>query len=231
MRLQWNYSFRTIQITSTQASQPSEESPPVEPIETYRGSVSLALLSDSRDSFVDPTRGFFGVISSEFARQWLGSDVNFNKLYLQGFYYVPLARDVTWASGLRVGAIPGENPFLILEDRFRTGGPYSVRGFPIYYLGPKNENGEPLGGQAVFIFNQELRFPLYKKLHVGIFYDAGNVFAFADQMSLKGLRHSAGTGLRFILPFGPIRLDWAYVLDPQPGEERYRFFFTLGHAF
>jgi outer membrane protein assembly complex protein YaeT len=231
LRLQWNYSFRHIQITSTHASQESAQSQPVEPIETDRGSISLALLSDSRDSFIDPTRGFFGGISSEFARQWLGSDVNYNKLYFQAYFYMPLAKDIIWASGLRVGAIPGENPFLILEDRFRTGGPYSVRGFPVYYLGPKNEKGEPLGGQAVFIFNQELRFPIYKLIHGGIFYDAGNVFALANQMSLSELRHCAGAGIRLVLPFGPIRLDWAYVLDPQPEEKRSQIYFSIGHAF
>lgn len=50
-------------------------------------------------------------------------------------------------------------------------------------------------------------------------------------MSLSDLRHCAGAGLRYLLPFGPIRLDWAYVLDPQPGEDRYRFVLSLGHAF
>jgi len=231
MRLQWNYSFRRIQITSTRTSQKSTGSQPVEPVETYRGSVSLALLHDSRDSFVNPSRGFFGGVSSEFAREWLGSDVNYNKLYVQAYLFVPLAEKIIWASALRIGATPGDNPFLILEDRFRSGGPYSVRGFPIYYLGPKNEKGEPLGGQAVFVFNQELRFPLYKSLHGGVFYDAGNVFALTSQMSLSELRHCAGAGLRYILPFGPLRLDWAYVLDPKPGEERYQIYFTIGHVF
>ena len=81
------------------------------------------------------------------------------------------------------------------------------------------------------IFNQELRFPIYKMLHGGIFYDAGNVFALASQMSLGEMRHCAGAGVRLVLPFGPIRLDWAYVLDPQPEEKRYQIYFTIGHAF
>lgn len=231
LRLKWNYSFRHIQITPIHTSLIYGPSQSAELADTYRGSISLALLGDSRDSFVDPTRGFFWGISSEFARKWLGSDVNYNKLYLQTYFYLPLTEDIVWASGLRVGAIPGENPFLIIEDRFRTGGPYSVRGFPVYYLGPKNAQGEPLGGQAVFIFNQELRFPIYKMLHGGIFYDAGNVFALASQMSLSEMRHCAGAGFRLVLPFGPIRLDWAYVLDPLPEEKRYQIYFSIGHAF
>ncbi len=138
---------------------------------------------------------------------------------------------MVWVSGLRLGVVPGENPFLTLEDRFKAGGPSTVRAFALNSLGPKNAKGEPLGGQALAIFNQELRFPLYKSLNGGVFYDTGNVFLLASEMSLAGLRHSAGLGLRYLLPFGPIRLDWAYVLDPEPGEQRYRFVLTLGHAF
>ncbi len=189
------------------------------------------MVGDTRDSFVDPRQGLFWSVSSELARTWLGSDVNFVKLFGQLYYYVSFGGKLTWASGFRLGAVPGENPLLIIEDRFKAGGPSSVRAFPLNSLGPTNELGEPLGGQAVFIFNQELRFPIYKSFHGGIFYDAGNVFALAREMNFKDIRHCAGLGLRYMLPFGPIRFDWAYILDPKPGETRSRFVFTIGHAF
>ncbi|MGD9346773.1 MAG: DUF1254 domain-containing protein [Candidatus Aminicenantes bacterium] len=62
-------------------------------------------------------------------------------------------------------------------------------------------------------------------------YDAGNVFLLASKARLSDLRHCAGVGLRYLLPFGPVRLDFAYALNPEPGENRYRFIITLGHAF
>jgi len=223
LRLQWNYSFRHITLT------PLDEER--SPLETDRGSISLSLIGDTRDSFVNPSRGLFWSTSYEYARTWLGSDVNFNKLFGQVYSYVPLGDNLIWASGVRLGAVAGENPLLIIEDRFKAGGPNSIRGFPVNSLGPTNELGEPLGGQAVFILNQELRFPVYKSFHGGIFYDLGNVFALTGDMSFKGLRHCAGLGVRYMLPFGPIRVDWAYVLDPKPGESRSRFVFTIGHAF
>ncbi|MFC2166186.1 outer membrane protein assembly factor, partial [Acidobacteriota bacterium] len=223
LRLQWNYSFRHIILT------PLDEE--FDRLETDRGSISLALIGDTRNSFVNPMRGLFWSVSSEFARTWLGSDVNYIKLFGQLYYYVPIGEDITWAIGLRLGAVPGENPVLIIEDRFRAGGPNTIRAFPLNSLGPKNKLGEPLGGQAVFIFNQELRFPIYKSFHGGIFYDAGNVFALVQEMNFKDIRHSAGLGLRYMLPFGPIRFDWAYILDPKPGETRSRFVFSIGHAF
>ena len=223
LRIQWNYSFRHIRLDMYETD--------LEPVNTDRGSVSLSLIGDTRDSFINPTRGTFWSTSLELSRTWLGSDVDFNKLYGQGFLYVPLAKNVTWVSGLRLGVVPGENPFLIIEDRFKAGGPSTVRAFALNSLGPKNDLGEPLGGQALAVFNQELLFPLYKSLTGGVFYDTGNVFLFASTMSLGDLRHAAGAGLRYLLPFGPLRLDLAYVLDPEEGEERYRFVFSLGHAF
>ncbi len=225
LRLQWNYSFRHIRLIPIGGQVSSYET------DTDRGSISLALIGDTRDSFVDPSKGFFWSVSSEFSRKWLASDVNFDKIYGQAFFYLPLGRRTVLATGLRLGAVPGENPALIIEDRFKAGGPNSVRGFRLNSLGPKTDLDEPLGGQAIAIFNTELRFPIYKSFYGGFFYDAGNAFALAKEMSLKGLRHSAGLGLRFMLPFGPIRLDWAFVLDPQPGESRSRLVFSLGHAF
>jgi outer membrane protein assembly factor BamA len=223
LRFQWNYSFRHIRLNPFDTD--------LDPVETDRGSITLSLLGDNRDSFINPTKGSFWSVSSEFAHTWLGSEVNFNKLYGQGFLYVSLAKNIIWASGLRLGVVPGENPLLIIEDRFKAGGPYTVRAFRLNSLGPKNERGEPLGGQALAVLNQELRFPLYKSFHGSVFYDAGNVFLLASKARLSDLRHCVGVGLRYLLPFGPIRFDFAYVLDPEPGENRYRFILTLGHAF
>ena len=52
-----------------------------------------------------------------------------------------------------------------------------------------------------------------------------------DDIDLGALRRSAGLGVRYRTPIGPIRLDWGYVLDHQPGESRSRFHLTIGHAF
>ena len=67
------------------------------------------------------------------------------------------------------------------------------------------------------MLNQELRFPIWKQLHGGVFWDAGNVWALSRELDFKDLRQSVGAGLRFMFPFGPIRLEYAWVLEP-PGQ-------------
>ena len=64
--------------------------------------------------------------------------------------------------GRCAGVVPGEDPFYLLENRFQAGGPTTVRGFEQNGLGPQLTEDEGLGGQAVFVMNQELRFPIWK---------------------------------------------------------------------
>jgi outer membrane protein insertion porin family len=88
-----------------------------------------------------------------------------------------------------------------------------------------------IGGQGLIVFNQELRFAVWNRVWGGVFYDAGNVWPLASEIDLTDLRSNVGAGIRVMFPFGPVRLDWAWVLDPQEGEGRSRWVFALGHAF
>ena len=222
LRLQWGYAFKNIEYFGTQ--------PGVVQLQGYRGFLTLAAVGDERDSLTDPTRGVFWTATTELARTWLGSDADYVRLSGQLFGYVPLG-PLVWAQGLRVGTVPGENALALIENRFRAGGPTTVRGFNQNDLGPKGPEGGSLGGQAVIVANEELRFPIYKSLKGGLFWDAGNVWAFQRELSFKDLRQSVGFGLRYMFPFGPLRLEYAWILNRQEGEPKGRFVFGLGHAF
>ena len=138
---------------------------------------------------------------------------------------------MVWAQGYRAGVVPGTNPLLLLENRFQAGGPTTVRGFDQNALGPQTQEGEGFGGQGLILLNQELRFPIWKQLAGGLFWDAGNVWLLSRDISLGDLRQSVGAGLRVMFPFGPIRLEYAWVVNPLPDESKGRFVFGLGHAF
>ncbi len=222
LRLQWGYAFKKIRYVSSEREGE---------IAGDRGYVTLALVGDERDSLTDPHRGVFWSLGADLAADWLGSEAQYAKTFAQFFAYLPLGRKLTWAQGYRLGVAPGDDPLLLLEDRFRAGGASTVRGFPQNFLGPQTAEGDSVGGQALVVLNQELRFPIWKQLQGGLFYDAGNVYALSRQMQPGHLRHSAGAGLRYVFAFGPVRLEYAWVIDPRPGEARGRVVFALGHAF
>jgi outer membrane protein assembly complex protein YaeT len=222
LRMQWGYTFKRIDYTDLATSRL---------LSGDRAGLIHSLVGDTRDSFTDPHRGIFWSLGTELALRVLGSDVNYIKLYGQLFAYLPLGAKIVWAQGLRLGMVPGDDPLLLLESRFRAGGATTVRGFEESDLGPQTAGGEPLGGQALLVLNEELRFPIWGRLQGGIFYDAGNVFALASELDPGSLRHSAGAGLRVMFPFGPVRVDWGYVLDARADEQRSRWVFTIGHAF
>jgi outer membrane protein insertion porin family len=222
LRLQWGYTFKDIQYLDS-----TEER---NLLQGNRGFLSLSAIGDERDSFTDPHRGIFWTGTTELARTGLGSDVNYMRLYGQFFAYVPLG-PLVWAQGYRAGTVPGTDPLLLIEDRFRAGGSSTVRGYEQNGLGVQDDAGNSLGGQAVAIFNQELRFPIWKSLQGGVFWDAGNVWLLSRLFDVKDLRHSVGAGLRYVFPFGPIRVEYAWILGRKEGEPKGRFVFGLGHAF
>ncbi|HET9316071.1 MAG TPA: outer membrane protein assembly factor, partial [Vicinamibacteria bacterium] len=222
LRLQWGYTFKDIEYV--------ESAEPARTLQGDRGFLSLAAIGDERDNLTDPRRGVFWTGTSELARTWLASDVDYVRLYGQLFAYVPVG-PLVWAQGYRVGAVPGTDPLLLLEKRFHAGGPTTVRGYEQNALGPQTVEGDALGGQAVVVLNQELRFPIAGKLKGGLFWDAGNVWQTSSELDLGDLRHSAGAGLRYIFPFGPIRIEYAWILGRRAGEPAGRFVFGLGHAF
>ena len=97
-------------------------------------------------------------------------------------------------------------------------------------------NGEPLGGNALFIFNIEARLPIMRLLSVAGFYDTGNVFAQLSDMTLPGFSHDVGLGIRIKTPFGPLRADYGYNLNLPPdrqalGFKRGHLFLTIGPPF
>jgi outer membrane translocation and assembly module TamA len=134
-------------------------------------------------------------------------------------------------SGLRLGlAYPLTEPVLIPTERFFAGGPTSFRGLPTDALGPRDILGAPDGGEALVLVNLEVTRRLHRYVGIAGFLDVGNVFAKPSDIRLRlgAFREAAGIGLRLYSPVGLIRLDWAYLLDAQPGERRTRWSLALG---
>jgi outer membrane protein assembly complex protein YaeT len=186
---------------------------------------------DTRDDPFDARRGLFHSSSLEYAATALGSDVRFIKYVAQQFVFVPFGRGLLSASAVRMGLGRGFGQDLLPSERFFAGGAGTVRGFPDNSLGTADFLGEPLGGHAMVVLNQELRIPLYRWLRAVGFVDAGNVFGTVSDISLRDLAVGAGGGLRLTTPFGLFRVDLGVPLNWFDDRRRARWHFSFGQMF
>ena len=193
--------------------------------------LNTTALLDTRDDLVEPTRGWFHSSNFEYAPKGLGSDVRFVKYLAQQFYYRPIGRGVILASAVRLGLARAFEQELIPSERFVAGGGNSVRGYREDSLGPTDFLGEVVGGNALLIVNQEVRFPVVGRFGGVAFFDAGNAFDSVRDLSLADLRMSLGLGLRVQTPFALLRADYGARLRRRSGEPSGRWFFSIGHAF
>jgi outer membrane protein insertion porin family len=198
---------------------------------------SASVVFDTRDDPLEPRRGTFLGADLQLSASGLGGE-SYVRSFFQATRISLLRADLVFVLSGRVGlaaTFADEAPLLPLPERFFAGGDYGPRGFPVDGVGPKvpGTGGVlyPTGGNAVVLGGAEMRYNLSRSFQVASFLDTGNVYLETRDIALADLRWSAGLGLRYRTPIGPIRVDWGYVLDHQPGESRSRFHLSIGHAF
>jgi outer membrane protein assembly complex protein YaeT len=198
---------------------------------------------DTRDDLLDASKGSFLSQAFQFSPASLGSQVRFVKYFGQYFRYFPLQKPrvelftnqvlrprLVYATGIRVGLSHGlGGQDVPPSERFLAGGSTTVRGFEQNSLG--SAGSLQLGGNAMLVLNNELRFPLFKMFDGVGFVDIGNVYPTISDFSLSDLRKAAGAGLRVRTPWFLLRLDYGFKLDRRPGESIGRIFFSIGQAF
>ena len=216
-------------------------------------SFSGAIIRDTRDDQVDPSRGEYASATGQLAARKIGSEIGFVKSFFtaQAFRVVPGTNRVVFAGNARLGlatgfprelvddlgdVIPGlETKALPQSERFYAGGDTTIRGFALDRVGTPgktlDENLLPIGGNGLVIFNAELRAPVTRALGVVGFIDTGNVFETVSVITLAELRTAVGGGVRYKSPFGPIRFDVGFKVDRFPGERLTAWFVSFGQAF
>jgi outer membrane protein insertion porin family len=188
---------------------------------------------DFRDDPFNPKRGTFHSGSAELATSALGSEVEYYKFVGQSSWYHPVFRRNTFVAVARAGVVRpfGSSEEVPIQKRFFLGGRTTVRGFKEDYLGPRAPDGSLTGGDYMVNGNVELRVPLKYGFLVAFFLDTGSVWFENDPQYGFDLRESAGLGLRYITPVGPVAVDYGWKLDRREGESRGEWNFTIGAVF
>jgi outer membrane protein assembly complex protein YaeT len=208
-------------------------------IPLYSQPVSVGMLSanwiqDRRDDPTDAHRGWYNTLNLDYAAVPLGGDKNFLRFLGRSAYYKKIGAHNVLASNTEFGVIRGYHipanisPFdyIPLPERFFGGGSESMRGFPENQAGPRDLlTGFPIGGNALFFHQTEFRFPLIGDNIDGVFFhDMGNIYSTVSNISFRfhqnGLTdfnymvQAPGFGIRYRTPLGPLRLDFAYSINP-----------------
>lgn len=192
-------------------------------------SLSLILVRDTRDNFFDPRHGGKSSISTELAGDFLAGDTDFIKYVAKTSWFFPTWRQSSINLRMELGLVEefADSEYVPFYERFYMGGANSVRGYAYRDIGPKDENGEPIGGEVKVQANIEYIIPIVKELKGAVFYDLGNVWSSMDEFDLGDLFSGVGVGIRLATPIGPLRLDYGYGIDIGEG----RLHFTMGWPF
>jgi translocation and assembly module TamA len=147
----------------------------------------------------------------------LASDVSFVQGKLYGEVRFQFTRSFTLvARGDIGGSLVDEFADLPVSQRFFAGGDYSIRGFDYKSLGPKDENGEVVGGTHLLVGSVEGQYMFIPNWDVAAFYDTGNAYD-KDQFEPE---QGAGAGVGYRFPFGIVRVYGAVALSKSDNPTR-----------
>lgn len=196
-------------------------------------SLKALIHHDSRDNFFFPSEGSVVKLSSELAGGALGGTNSYLKHEVSMKKLFPLAKHLTFSLKGSAGYMHGfDGKEVPLYERYYMGGINSIRGLRSRSVSPEDSvTGELIGGLSNALFSAELVFPLFpeEKMMGVIFYDRGN--SYEKDIQLNDMRSSAGGGIRWFSPMGPLRLEWGYNLDKRLGERESLWEFTIGGLF
>ncbi|MEO6225739.1 MAG: BamA/TamA family outer membrane protein [Sphingomicrobium sp.] len=194
----------------------------------------LSLGFDASDSLLDPSRGYR--LSARLSPELSAHDGHFTygRVQIDASTYRPVTDRIVAAGRIRLGTILGAGAYdLAPSRRFYSGGGGSVRGYGYQQLGPKDMDGDPVGGRGLAEFAVEARIRLHQlggNFGIVPFFDGGTLSTGALP-DFRDWRFAAGIGARYYSSFGPIRIDVGVPLNRQRGDGRVAVAVSLGQAF
>lgn len=182
---------------------------------------------DTRNNILSPTTGHFirseimGSLQSEI------SDASYYKYKLSGAYIIPFLPS-TVALKASFGSLHLFNGDIPPSYLFYAGGMNSNRAYGYRKLGPTNQDGDPMGFDSLLETTAEYRFAIYGKLK-GVLFNDNTFIGKTEIPDYDQGYYSAGVGLRYVTPIGPIAIDFGF--DINEPKEQYAFHFHIGELF
>lgn len=200
-----------------------------------KSSMSASVVRDSRDSAFIPTRGTRASLGGMYAGGPLGGEVDVYNVEAQAstfwtVWYDHVFNIRAWTSVVEPHGDAQEVPIF---ERLFLGGARTLRAWKYRKVGPKDENGEPVGGSTAWYATAEYTIPVFERLRFATFYDIGYVYDEAYEWELSQYNSDWGVGIRLDFPGFPLRFDYAWPLERDPEDTRKsgRFQFTIGYSF
>ncbi len=182
-------------------------------------------------------------IGTELSATWelagLGGSEKFSKYTLDARRFWPLWWHTVFTAHGQVGYVHSlDNDDVPIDEKYFLGGINSIRGFESREVGPRDEFNEFIGGDTSAYFNFEYIFPILESLGIkGVtFFDVGNTWSDEDywdedDTAFASWRYSAGAGIRWLSPLGPMRFEYGFNLDARDYEDNGKFDFMIGRFF
>lgn len=204
------------------------------PMDTRVGAVILDWSLEQRKSPLRPRRGHRAFASLEVADAVLGGEARYERVEVGGSLHLPLTRSLFLHLGAWHGVATewfGSADGVPFNKRFFPGGANSVRGYQQGEASPVDADGNQLGAESSLIGNVEIEKPLTRAWSVVAFLDAvGNAQDMADY-PVDEVLSSAGAGVRWNTPVGPVRLEYGYNLNRRPTDPSGTLHLSIGFPF
>jgi outer membrane protein assembly complex protein YaeT len=193
----------------------------------------VGLLWTTVDNLLDPKRGQTVSLGLDYSGEPWGASYRFLKLVGDAKKYWGIGWETIFAARIRLGfADPlGAVDRLPLSERFYAGGEKSVRGYGRRRLGPLSAADDPIGGLSLLEGSFELRRPIWNQIGGALFVDFGQVSTRRFHVPVTDLEFSAGFGLSYNTPVGPLRVDIGFPFDPPRGDSAFQIHFSIGAYF
>jgi|WetSurMetagenome_2_1015567.scaffolds.fasta_scaffold05590_2 outer membrane protein insertion porin family len=195
-------------------------------------SLNSVIAHDTRDAVLDPRTGHLLRLGGRVSGGILGGR-DFYSIEAESRIFKPIVSDVVLAWRVRAGGVfpYGADSTIAPADRYFMGGGSTVRGYGYNALGPKDEEGNPIGGRIMTLLNVEARLRVAGNFGLALFADVGGLWESVSQIAAGSTGFGVGLGIRYSTPFGPLRLDYGFAPTWADGLRRGRAYLALGHPF